>query len=541
MKTRRLTKKEMWIFAIGQLGWSILSGIISAWLVAFYLPTMAKDENGNVIEFLNGAGAKAHYFDGTTEMYYNLVPAGLIIGGFLTVLGLISALCRVWDAVSDPLVANLSDNSKNPKGRRFPFMKFAAIPFAVVTILLFIAPSLFNGGIATGWNVAWVAVMLVLFYTFMTIYCTPYNALISEFGKTQEDRMNISTYISLTFFAGTLIAYLPFVFAGIVRGFGVGYYWSYVICFIPLVIIACVSMLIPTFLLKETDFVEPKPAGTNAFKSLTTTFKNKNFLVFSGSDVMYFIGLTLFQTGLPFFVKVTMNLPEAWTMYLLGGMTVLSAVFYPVVSKLVSKWGKKKLVIAGFLGLALAYVLTALSWPITGAKGEALSYIVGIGIVVIAAFPMALLGIIPQSIVADVAEQDSIVTGEKREGMFFAARTFAMKLGQSIAMLVFTSLAVIGSVESSSSSDIPSNDISAAPLGVTIVAIVAVVFCLLGAAILFFYNEKKVMKTIADHQLEEGLITEAEEKELVGEEEAVEAKAEEAAEVEEAKEEVTEE
>ena len=33
MKTRRLTKKEMWIFAVGQLGWSILSGIIGFGLI----------------------------------------------------------------------------------------------------------------------------------------------------------------------------------------------------------------------------------------------------------------------------------------------------------------------------------------------------------------------------------------------------------------------------------------------------------------------------------------------------------------------------
>lgn len=33
----RLSKKQMWIFAIGQLGWSILGGIINAWLVSFYL------------------------------------------------------------------------------------------------------------------------------------------------------------------------------------------------------------------------------------------------------------------------------------------------------------------------------------------------------------------------------------------------------------------------------------------------------------------------------------------------------------------------
>ena len=231
-------------------------------------------------------------------------------------------------------------------------------------------------------------------------------------------------------------------------------------------------MLIPTFLLKETDFVEPKPSGTNAFKSLTATFKNKNFLKFSGSDVMYFVGLTLFQTGLPFFVKVTMGLDESWTMYLLGGMTVLSACFYPIVSKLVAKWGKKKLVIAGFLGLSLAYTLTALAYPITHNETSILSYIVGFGVVIIAAFPMALLGIIPQAIVADVAEEDSIVTGKKREGMFFAARTFAMKLGQSIAMLVFTSLAVIGA--STMEEEVDPNQISAKWEGVTIVAVVPI-------------------------------------------------------------------
>ena len=514
--TRRLTKKEMWIFAIGQLGWSLLGGIISAWLVAFYLPT--KDAKN------------PEFFSGTNLNFYTLITPGLIIGGFLTIIGLITALCRIWDAVSDPLIANLSDNSKNPKGRRIPFMRMAAIPFAIVTILVFMAPTLFTGSTATsGWNIAWVAVMLVLFYTFMTIYCTPYNALISEFGKTQDDRMNISTYISLTYFAGTLLAYTPFVFAGLFQG-AVGYYWSYVICFIPLVIIGCICMLIPTFKLNETDFVESKPAGTNAFKSLGKTFKNKDFRVFAGSDVMYWIGLTLFQTGLPFFVKVSMHLNESMTMVFMGAMTVLSACFYPVVSKLVMKFGKKKLTIAGFLGLALAYAITAIcSITLKDEKSaNALSYVFGVLIVVISSFPMALLGIIPQSIVADVAEADSVVTGEKREGMFFAARTFAMKFGQSIAMLVFTSLAILGSNKTYEELK-TSNDISATSIGLMIVAIVAVVFCILGAVILFFYNEKKVMKTIAkpedaallavvegetEEEAKEEIKTETEEKEV---------------------------
>ena len=131
----------------------------------------------------------------------------------------------------------------------------------------------------------------------------------------------------------------------------------------------------------------------------------------------------------------------------------------------------------------------------------------GIIIVVVAAFPMSLLGIIPQSIVADVAEADAVVTGENREGMFFAARTFAMKLGQSVAMLVFTSLAIIGNGVSKEQLR-TSNDITATTTGLMIVGFVAVAFCVLGAVILFFYNERKVMKTIAKEE-DAGFINEA--------------------------------
>ena len=460
---KRLTKKQMRIFAVGQLGWSTLSGIITAWFVTFYLPTQADISENGAIQYI--------------------VP-GLVISGFLTVLGLITALSRVFDAITDPWIASLSDRSKNPRGRRIPFMQYAAIPLSVVTVLLFCAPV----NAISSWNIVWISVFIVLFYLFMTMYCTPYNALISEFGKTQEDRMYISTAISLTFFGGTMLAYTPFVFAGFLRG-SVGFAWSYRICFIVLAVIACVCMLIPTFCLKEKEFVETKPSNVNMLKSLGATFKNKNFRTFVGSDIMYWVGLTLFQTGLPFFVKVSMKLDESFTMYFLGGMTVLSACFYPFVSKLVRKYGKKKLVIIGFIGLAIAYVIAGLIGIIGTTVIPGVVY--GVVICVIAAFPMALLGIIPQSIVADVAEADGIETGENREGMFFAARTFAMKFGQSLAMLVFTSVAIIGTTQNANS-----NDITASVLGMTLVGFVAVAFCSLGAVILTFYNEKKIMSTI---------------------------------------------
>lgn len=67
----------MILFSVGQFGWSLLGGIISAWLVTFFMPT----------------GPEVGY--GAIQY---IVP-GLVIGGFMTVLGLITALSRVFDAV----------------------------------------------------------------------------------------------------------------------------------------------------------------------------------------------------------------------------------------------------------------------------------------------------------------------------------------------------------------------------------------------------------------------------------------------------------
>ena len=470
---KRLSKKQMIIFAIGQLGWSILGGLIGAFLVKFFLPT-ADDKAAGAIQY---------------------IAPGLVIGGFLTILGLITALSRIFDAVTDPLIASLSDRSKNPKGRRIPFMKLAAIPFSVVTVLMFcIDFGAYNSNL--GWlNIVWVSVMIVLFYTFMTMYCTPYNALISEFGQNQEDRMFISTAISFTYLFGTILAYTPYVIGPVLSG-SMGFAWGHRVCFIVLAVIACVCMLLPTFLLKEKEFVEGEPSNENVMRSLTSTFKNKDFRVLSLSDIMYWVGLTMFQTGLPYFVQVSMRLGSGMVMVFMGGMMLLAAIFYPFVTNFVKRWGKKKLVIAGFLGLAICYGIAAIAsipgvCPDTG-DGNAISWILGIAIMVVSALPMALLGIIPQSIIADVAEAEAVTTGQKREGMFFAARTFAMKFGQSLAMILFTSLAV-AMPDASSTAD----EVFPGKGGMILVAVTAVVFCVAGAVILLFYREKKVMKTIA--------------------------------------------
>ena len=295
MKT--ITKGKMWCFAIGQFGWSLLSALITNWLVYFYQPDADSIAAGQTL----------------------FIPQGRVILGIATVIGGIAALGRVFDAVTDPMIANLSDRSTNPKGRRIPFMQKIAIPFALITVLVFWAPV---NAISTV-NCIWLLVTLLLFYLFMTTYCTPYNALISELGTTQDTRISISTYISVTFLLGSAIGYAaPFIWGALEPS--MGRVTAIRITFAILAVIGLIALLVPTFTINEKEYVHTVPSNDDAFTSLIKTFKNPDFRIFVGSDVLYFLGLTIFQTGLPFFITSLMKLPETFTTILYVAMTLLS-------------------------------------------------------------------------------------------------------------------------------------------------------------------------------------------------------------------------
>lgn len=442
-----VTNKTLWIFAIGQLGWSILSGIVSNWFVFFYAPADAKIEAGHTL----------------------FIPQGIIFLG-LTVLGLIAASGRIFDAITDPWIAGKSDGCKHKLGKRIPFMRYSALPFALVTVLLFVSPIDHISSI----NIIPLAIFSILFYLFMTIYCTPYNALIPVLGNTQKNRINVTTFMSLTFIMGTTIATALPNIAGIFTE-QLGYINSFRLAVAILACIALICMLIPSFVIKEKEYDDSEPASTGTIKSLGKTFKNKQFRTFVISDILYWISLTIFQTGLPYYITSLMGLKEDQTFIFTVIMTATSLLFYPVVNTVSKRIGKKKMVVFAFCFFSGTFLFTSFSGQL-GIPGMANGIIVALA----AAIPMSILGILPPAIVADISESETITTKENREGMFFAARTFAFKLGQAGAMVIFTSVKLIGS---------PS-------FGLRLTAIIAFVFCLLGAIVLAKYNEKSIYKSI---------------------------------------------
>ena len=452
---KKITNKVLWIFAVGQFGWSLLSGVVTNWMVYYYTGT-PDAQNPNTGIFASGITQNPILFK-------------------LTLFGLVMAVGRIFDAITDPLIAGWSDRSKYKGGRRIPFMRAIAVPFALITVALFTVPQTASRAL----NDVLLFVILMCFYLFMTIFCTPYNALIAELGDTQEHRINVSTYISFTFIAGQSISFMLPNLAGMLEG-AVGQAGSIRLAVAVMSAIACIAMLVPSFYIKEREYIDSRPSETPAFRSLLKTFKNGQFRRFVYADVIYFFALTLFQTGLAFYETKLMGIEDTWTFPLTATMTAISVALYPVVNKLAPKIGKKKLIIVGFFTYAAVFLITSLC-----GKGLYWGFIVA----VCAAVPMAILGILPQACVADVAELSRLETGEDRSGMFFAARTFAFKMGQAIAMVVFTSMTV---------AQVVNGEKIVLPGQYRATAVVATVTCLIGALLFLLYNEKMILGRIRE-------------------------------------------
>lgn len=445
---KSITKGKMWCYALGQLGWSMLSGLIGSWLVYFYQPAKTEIDAGMTL----------------------FIPQGTIVFGVLTIIGLITAAGRIFDAITDPLIGSLSDNCRSKLGRRIPFLKFSALPLAAVTLLVFCAPVRTVSQI----NTVWLCVFVTLYYFLITCYCTPYTSLIAELAHSQEEKLQISTCISLTFIVGTAIAYVaPVVWNIFMASFGMERINAMRLTFGIISGISIVFLFIPVFTINEKDYVNIVPSKSNMFSSLLKTFKNHDFRIFVIQDLVYWFALTLFQTGLAFFVTQLFKLPEEFATYMFVGLTAVSLLFYPIVNIMARKIGKKACVFVAFMAFCVTFFITGLAGDFLIVKPEVQAVIV----VVLGAFPMAIFGILPQAMVADIAQCETVETGENRSGMFFAARTFAFKFGQSVAMLTFTSLAT---------------------LGYRLVAITASIFCLIGGFCLLRYNEKRILEKIGN-------------------------------------------
>jgi GPH family glycoside/pentoside/hexuronide:cation symporter len=411
MPVAKLTLGKQLVYACGMIGWSIMTNLIIVMLPYFYLPP----SNAGLVP---------------------LVPQ-LLLFGVVNILSIIAASGRFVDALFDPFIASLSDKSQNPKGRRIPFMKWAILP-AVIFCCLTFYPLVMR---QSGNNAAWLAVNMTLFFMSVTAYIIPYNALLPELADSPAEKVKLSSFQQAGFVIGIIIAALVNNYADIVqrvflvanRDFAVQYtIWG-------LAFFAGLVMLIPVFAIDERKYSTSKPTHLPIFVAIRKTFNNSNFKYYLISDFSFYMSLSIISSGLLYFVTVLLKLPESMGGALMGAMVVFSLFFYPLINYLSKKIGKKPLVLFSFGLLSLIFVAIYFL-----GKFHISAYIQVYALVLGASFPLAALGILPNAILAEIAQDDAKETGENREGMFFAVKYLFVKMGQTLGIALFAFLTVYG-------------------------------------------------------------------------------------------------
>lgn len=455
-----IKRSEMIRYCLADIAKGLFNGMIANYLLYFFQPT---DKSGLPL----------------------LLPQYKLFG-FITIMALLTALGKIIDAVSDPIVAYLSDRSPNKNGRRMPFMKKAAIPYALSVLLIFFAPFK-NGSV---FNAVWVGFFLLSYYVSYTFYFIPRNALVPEIIPDSKKRV---TYygISTAFFMGSSsFMYAATLFVDLLKKGGLTPLVSWRIIFSIFVLIGVVCLLVSAFAFKEKDYVKSnvKPKDS-VFKSFKLALKNKNFVIFSLGDLFSNISMSFFQASMLFYITVLLNVAEAKSFLVMLTAIAVALCLFPLIIKLGKKFGKKIMLLISGVMFTIVYCFIFFGDKIVAlVPGKEL--LIGLLMGVFVAFPFASINILPQSVLSDIIQEDSIVNHVNREGTFSAVKTFTEKIAGSIAMMFVSSILAIGA----SSGEV------VGLLGVKLTGVFAGTFSIISLIFIFLYNEKKVNKTIKDYQ-----------------------------------------
>ena len=457
---KSLPKRKMYRYCHADIAKGFFKGMIGNYLLYFFQPTA---KSGLPV----------------------LLPQNKFLG-FITIMALITAIGKIVDAVTDPIVASLSDKCKHKDGRRMPFLRFAAIPYALSVLMIFYAP--FEQGSVL--NAIWVGFFLVTYYTSYTFYFIPRNALVPEIIPDAKDRVGYYG-ISTVFFMGTSsFMYAATLFVDILKNAGLSPLWAWRTVFTFFASIGVVCLLLTAYAFNEKDYVEAniKPKES-MLKSFALVFKNRDFVIFSLGDLFSGVSMAFFQTAMLYYITMLLNVPESQSFLVMLSAIAVAICLFPMIIKFSRKYNKKILLVLASIVFTVVFGFIYFGDKIAAlAPGKEL--FVGLAMGVVVSFPFAAINILPQSVLSDIIQCDSLENKVNREGIFSAVKTFIEKIASAVAMMGVSSILAVGALSGE----------SVGLQGVKLTGVFAGGFSLLSLIFFTIYNDKRVTKTIEKYR-----------------------------------------
>lgn len=372
-----------------------------------------------------------------------------------TVLGIILLIFRAWDALADPVMGNISDNTRTRWGRRRPYILVGALLSAVILPFLWNPPEVIQAWYPfgeeheiTGLTIYITIVGLLLFSAF-TVWAMPYYSLMLEMTPDYDERTRLSAYRTFATKIGVLVGGWVLAlttadyFADPTTGepdirAGIG------VVSIGLAVLVFLIGALPAFFVKERYYAKEAQNQKRVpfFRGVRETISIKPFWLLCS-----FIFLFMFGNGVVSKLGIYLNIylvndGELQKSFLIEGWkgtvgAVVGIATIPlwtwICERFDKKWAMFIILISGFIGAGLNYVCFRPGMP----------YLQLIPVAFNAGVIGAMWLIVP-SMQADIVDYDEKKTHRRREGSinsifsWFLKMAFTLSAGISGFIIDFT-------------------------------------------------------------------------------------------------------
>ena len=404
--------------------------------------------------------------------YYYLPPSNdKSLTPLLTSKSLIIAfiIARIIDAITDPVVGYLSDNSKSKYGKRSIFMMLGGLPLGIFTIMYFFPPK--SSEIAT---LIFLSVIGGLYFTAYTLVAAPYNALIPDLASNKNERLNLSTSQSTFRLIFTGIAMiLPGILISKLGGTNTETGIRATVILIS--ILAVIGVYACVFLLDEKKFSknnEVKHKKSASFFESLKKMNEKEIILYFLGYFFFFSGFNILRGVMNYYISLVMKREMSYltvtTLILFG----VAGLFFPVTNKLGKRYSYKKILVLDMILL----IIGTIGLIFINENSYRFSYlffvICGMGLSG-AAF------IFPQAMLSELSVKISKIKKTSLEGFMFGIQGMFLKLAFLVQQVIQAVVLTFGNTGQLK---------GATAFGVKASLVVALLLFLIS---LFFYNLNK--------------------------------------------------
>ena len=375
-------------------------------------------------------GVKQASFSTFLFFYYNQV---LGLSGSLA--GLAALLALVVDAVTDPMVGQWSDRFHSRWGRRHPFMLAGAVPFGMAIVALFSPPA----GLGEIGLFCWMLGGAITVRLMLTLFFVPHLSLGAELATDYHGRTSLIGYRVFFTYAGILLTsvagfalFFPSSEAG---GNGMLVRSSYPNFGLFCGVLGTLAMLISVFgtwsaiphLRKPGD--GPRGNVLLAFVEVFRTLKQNSFRILFISVLVFNTLAGVIATLLVYVATYVFEFRPEHLAGLASSVVIGIMFASPVAQGLARRFDKKNalalcVITGGLFAFSpqLLYFTGLLEQMPTSSRFAYVFAVNGISQVFFIAYIILL-----DSMLSDVIDERELLSGQREEGLFFAARSFATK------------------------------------------------------------------------------------------------------------------